>query len=233
MQNTDKKKREQNMQRTDQYMQMTNLTLQNNVASIKNLKTQIEQLGNILIECYARKLPSNTIPNSKEQVQALTLRSGKEVRLPTRMETKQSNKAENDKVVQVEETKPMKEIGMHKVETHHIEPCIPYPPNLWPNFYMEKVSEEAKSMKEKKEHAEPSKRSLRIKKSSREFDSKPCPSKYAHVPFAQRLKQNKLENQFSNFWNIFKQLHINIHLIEALEQMSTYIKFFRDILSNK
>lgn len=33
--------------------------------------------------------------------------------------------------------------------------------------------------------------------------------------------------------NIIKQLHINIHLIKALEYMSKYEKNFNDIISNK
>lgn len=32
---------------------------------------------------------------------------------------------------------------------------------------------------------------------------------------------------------MFKQLHINILVIEALEQMSKYVKFLKDIISKK
>ncbi|KAF5451909.1 hypothetical protein F2P56_026965 [Juglans regia] len=53
------------------------------------------------------------------------------------------------------------------------------------------------------------------------------------IPFPQRLKKNKIDNQFSKFLSIFKQLHINIPLIEALERMPKYAKFLKDILSNK
>ncbi|XP_022864646.1 uncharacterized protein LOC111384579 [Olea europaea var. sylvestris] len=53
------------------------------------------------------------------------------------------------------------------------------------------------------------------------------------VPFPQRLKKNKLDKQFSKFLDVFKKLHINIPFAEALEQMPSYVKFMKDILSNK
>jgi len=55
---------------------------------------------------------------------------------------------------------------------------------------------------------------------------------YPLVPFPQRLKNNKIDNQFSKFLSIFKLLHINIPLVEALEKIPKYAKFFKDILSN-
>ena len=42
-----------------------------------------------------------------------------------------------------------------------------------------------------------------------------------------------MDDQFSKFLSILKQLHINIPLIEALEQMPKYAKFLKDIISKK
>ena len=42
-----------------------------------------------------------------------------------------------------------------------------------------------------------------------------------------------MDDQFSKFLSIFKQLHFNIPLIEALEQMPKYAKFLKDIISKK
>ena len=53
------------------------------------------------------------------------------------------------------------------------------------------------------------------------------------VPYPQRLRKIGLDNQFGKFMAIFKKLHINISFIEALEQMSGYVKFMKDILSKK
>lgn len=41
----------------------------------------------------------------------------------------------------------------------------------------------------------------------------------AQVPYPTRLKTDKEDEQFKKFMDIFKQLHINILLVEALSQM--------------
>ena len=51
--------------------------------------------------------------------------------------------------------------------------------------------------------------------------------------YPQRLRKTKLDKQFGRFMDIFKKLHINIPFSEALEQMSGYVKFMKDILSKK
>ena len=45
------------------------------------------------------------------------------------------------------------------------------------------------------------------------------------VPFPQRIHKAKLEEQFSKFFNMFKNLDINIPFFEALTQMPYYAKF--------
>lgn len=51
--------------------------------------------------------------------------------------------------------------------------------------------------------------------------------------FSQRLRQKNLEVQYKKFLEVLKQLHVNIPLVEALEQMSNYVKFLKDILTKK
>ena len=53
------------------------------------------------------------------------------------------------------------------------------------------------------------------------------------IPYPQRLKKYKLDKQFTKFMEVFKKLHINIPFTDALEQMPSYVKFMKDILSQK
>ena len=53
------------------------------------------------------------------------------------------------------------------------------------------------------------------------------------VPYPQRLKKHKLDKQFTKFMEVFKKLHINIPFADALEKMPSYVKFMKDILSQK
>ncbi|MGI4673514.1 hypothetical protein ACR2XN_29025, partial [Klebsiella pneumoniae] len=52
-------------------------------------------------------------------------------------------------------------------------------------------------------------------------------------PYPKRLQKQKLDKQFAKFLEVFKKLHINIPFAEALEQMSSYAKFMKGILSRK
>ena len=53
------------------------------------------------------------------------------------------------------------------------------------------------------------------------------------ISYPQRLKKNKLDKKFTKFMEVFKKLHINIPFADALEQMPSYVKSMKDILSKK
>ncbi|XP_048228305.1 uncharacterized protein LOC125369569 [Ricinus communis] len=52
------------------------------------------------------------------------------------------------------------------------------------------------------------------------------------IPYPARFKQEKVDQQFVKFLNLFKQLQINLPFVEAISQMSGYAKFLKEILSN-
>ncbi|CAL1360237.1 unnamed protein product [Linum trigynum] len=54
-----------------------------------------------------------------------------------------------------------------------------------------------------------------------------------HAPFPQRLMKPMEDPNFKKFVNMFKQLHINTPLVEALEQMHAYAKFLKELLTKK
>ena len=64
-------------------------------------------------------------------------------------------------------------------------------------------------------------------------EAKDCSQPIATIPYPQRLKKHKLDKQFTKFMEVFKKLHINILFADALEQMPSYVKFMKDILSQK
>ncbi|XP_030963798.1 uncharacterized protein LOC115984958 [Quercus lobata] len=180
-----------------QFIQKTDVVIQNNSASIRNLEVQIGQLSSMLTNRTAGTLPSNTVTNPKEQAKAISLRSGR-----TYEEPKVTN-AKQDEAVDNEESK-MKEV---KSEMKEVEQA-------------EKTKENERASKSKRSREDT-------------FETY-SPSIYdPPIPFPQRLRKNNMDDQFSKFLSIFKQLHINIPLIEALEQMPKYAKFFKDIISKK
>ncbi|KAL8155728.1 hypothetical protein AgCh_000943 [Apium graveolens] len=56
---------------------------------------------------------------------------------------------------------------------------------------------------------------------------------YPPPPFPKRLQKKKLDKQFAKFLEVFKKIHINIPFAKALEQMPSYVKFMKGILSRK
>nr|GFB60501.1 reverse transcriptase domain-containing protein [Tanacetum cinerariifolium] len=59
----------------------------------------------------------------------------------------------------------------------------------------------------------------------------------SHIPYPSRMlkqkNQEKDDIQIKKFWNMFKQLHLNITLAEALVLMPKYQKMLKALLSNK
>src|ERR1044072_4311468 len=67
----------------------------------------------------------------------------------------------------------------------------------------------------------------------KDIENIPSDPKLNKVPFPRALVKKNLEKQFSKFIEVFKKLQINIPFAEALEQMPTYAKFMKDILSRR
>ncbi|XP_047953117.1 uncharacterized protein LOC125198936 [Salvia hispanica] len=57
--------------------------------------------------------------------------------------------------------------------------------------------------------------------------------KEVKIPFPQVAQKKKLDEKFVKFLEIFKRVHLNIPLIEALQQMPGYPKFLKEIMSKK
>ncbi|XP_057775122.1 uncharacterized protein LOC130994104 [Salvia miltiorrhiza] len=59
----------------------------------------------------------------------------------------------------------------------------------------------------------------------------PVDEKEAEEVTVERHQKEKVKQQFSKFLEIFKKLHINLPLVEALQEMPQYAKFLKDIIS--
>ncbi|XP_062103872.1 uncharacterized protein LOC133814989 [Humulus lupulus] len=67
-------------------------------SSIRNLETQVGQLDNMLNDRSQGNLPSNTVVNPKENCQAISLRSGKQVEQPSIQQLAVRNKELGEKL---------------------------------------------------------------------------------------------------------------------------------------
>ncbi|XP_019455104.1 PREDICTED: uncharacterized protein LOC109356228 [Lupinus angustifolius] len=53
------------------------------------------------------------------------------------------------------------------------------------------------------------------------------------LPYPKRHPKKDKERQYARFLDLFKNLHINIPFMEAMEQMHVYAKFMKDLLTKK
>ncbi|KAJ9552763.1 hypothetical protein OSB04_016808 [Centaurea solstitialis] len=221
-------------------------------ASIKNLESQVGQIAQEI-----KKRPDGTLPSDtetpqrpgKEQVKVVTLRNGKtliennQVRSHTPPEKKDKEK-ENTKT-EPEKKKVEKEKDFASSTSSDI-PQLSRENNKRPLTHAP-LPESPKiqcipNSSETIPEAEP------VIQQVVEYDVLPTPpplpdpipgkttvpsSVSRYVPYPQRLRNQKEEIQFKKFLDVFKQLHINIPLVEAIEQMPSYAKFLKDILNKK
>ncbi|KAK8578448.1 hypothetical protein V6N13_116292 [Hibiscus sabdariffa] len=169
------------IQKTDAFMDRTEMKLQNHDATLKSLETQVEQIPQILNTRPVGGFPSDTKVAkgaTHEQCKAITTRSGKFLMQTSNQRgTAASPSAAIDTPVEADEPA--------KTSEDHNDP-----------HYTNKEESSTDSSHSKPEKSE---------------DIRPAP------PFPQRLKKQKQDYQFKKFFDILKQVHINLPLEEALQ----------------
>ncbi|XP_050157542.1 uncharacterized protein LOC126631460 [Malus sylvestris] len=154
---------------TNNFIQATQTTLQNQQASIGKLEVQVSQIASALNEKEIGKFPSQpeVNPKNQEHIKAITLRSGKTIETEGAKKEKKSEKPENDSLTLQDE-----ELAQEKIYS------LP-------------------------------------------------------VPYPQRLQRAKKDKNFFEILDLFKKVHINTHLLDAVKQIPSYTKFLKDICTNK
>ncbi|XP_026383475.1 uncharacterized protein LOC113278973 [Papaver somniferum] len=145
--------------------------------AMRDLQNQVSQLANdinLLKGQGSGKLPSQPL-NHKENVNAIELRSGKQVKQPATS------------------------------------------------------SEHHKSILEQQEdETVPNKADLVMKSRS-----KPLVSTNVTPPFPNRFAKSKKETLYKEIYEIFKNIQVNIPLLEAIRQVPRYAKFLKELCTNK
>ncbi|KAI3665933.1 hypothetical protein L6452_44568 [Arctium lappa] len=194
-------------------------------AAIRNLETQVSQIALNQNSRANGMLPSDTeVPRApgKEHVKVVTLRSGRELNetvqnkfgpmTQTEFENNKKSEPETTVLTHILEPQPKPTKNLEHGVVSPVQPVVNEIPTL-------PKESEIKGTKDTSCSTHPSKAFI-----------KPVPP---YVPYPQRLKNQKEELQFKKLLDVFKELHINIPLVEAIEQMPSYAKFLKDILSKK
>ncbi|XP_026410588.1 uncharacterized protein LOC113305802 [Papaver somniferum] len=146
--------------------------------AMRDVQNQVSQLANninLLKAQVSGKLTSQSL-NHKENVNAIELRNGKQVKKPT--------------------TSP---------ETH-----------------------ESSVLEQEEDETTPNKADLVMNS-----HSKPLVSTNVTPPFPNRFAKSKKGTLYKEIYEIFKNIQVNIPLLEAIRQVSRYAKFLKELCTNK
>ncbi|KAJ9565994.1 LOW QUALITY PROTEIN: hypothetical protein OSB04_001960 [Centaurea solstitialis] len=223
-------------------------------ASIKNLETQVGQMALEIRNRSAGSLPSDTeIPQrpGKEQVKAVTLRNGKDL---SKSEKKSQNPEKNfasssstpthtdpPNPAESDFTSPVPDFPLLSPVTSAGSQRTMWKPQEYTSKDMSQSSDSHKTISNTLPKETDTTLSTTVMKPVSVTPSpSPTPQKTTtpipvplYIPYPQRLRNQREEAQFKQFLDVFKQLHINIPLLEAIERMPNYTKFLKDILNKK
>ncbi|KAL4378047.1 hypothetical protein GQ457_02G024520 [Hibiscus cannabinus] len=182
--------------------QQNQIRMQSQEAALKSLETQVGQFAQMLSARPQGNLPSNTEVARGQGYEQCKV-------ITTRSRTKASNDA-----IQVDENEQR---SIEENESPEIATPIPHATST-KGILPEDAVASSHAAASSSHNAKPDEVSK---------------GKEIHLPppFPQRLRKQKYEYQFRKFLDILKQVHINLPLVETIEQMPNYAKFLKDIVS--
>ncbi|GJZ27495.1 reverse transcriptase domain-containing protein [Tanacetum coccineum] len=181
-------------------------------------------------------LPSNTIPNPRNECKGITTRSGIVLDGPLPPMPPPYVNPDNEKAKETEVTKD-------KVQPESSQSTTNVQPRVDHGKGKDKLKDNEKGMNEKEKDDEVrdsvfeeiliDKEEFFLPKSPPIKPNKPTKT----LPYPSRVEyEKKGENdkvQIQKFWEMFKKIHVNITLADALILMPKYQKMLKSLLSNK
>ncbi|GJX97460.1 reverse transcriptase domain-containing protein [Tanacetum coccineum] len=192
--------------------------LQNQMANVTSLLTSLcDNFKNSASTSNPGTLPSQTVTNPRQQINAITTRSGKTLEKPSTplVPTPDVSISQN-------EPKQNPETSTEKVQNPNLENTAHVPsPGEEDSIFMEIPNPKAKKT---------------VNVEVQDLNS-PRPNSYpSKLPYPERMKvreHDKPSAQHSRFLKMFKQLRLEIGLKDALVEMPKFNKWLSSLLRNK
>ncbi|GJY85186.1 reverse transcriptase domain-containing protein [Tanacetum coccineum] len=190
--------------------------LQNQMANVTSLLTSLcDNFKNSASTSRPGTLPSQTVTNPRQQINAITTRSGKTLEEPSTplVPTPDVSNPQNE---------PNLETSTEKVQNPNLENTAHVPsPGEEDSIFMEIPKPKAKKT---------------VNVEVQDLNS-PNPNSYqSKLPYPERMKvreNDKPSAQHSRFLKMFKQLRLEIGLKDALVEMPKFNKWLSSLLRNK
>ncbi|GJY03076.1 reverse transcriptase domain-containing protein [Tanacetum coccineum] len=192
--------------------------LQNQMANVTSLLTSLcENFKNSASTSNSGTLPSQTVTNPRQQINAITTRSGKALEEPSIPLVPSPDVSKPQK-----EPEQNPETSTEKVQNPNLENTahVP-PPGEEDSIFMEIPNPKAKKT---------------INVEIQDLNSPNPNSNQSRLPYPERMKvrgHDKPSAQYSRFLKMFKQLRLEIGLKDALVEMPKFNKWLSSLLRNK
>ncbi|KAK8601099.1 hypothetical protein V6N12_050941 [Hibiscus sabdariffa] len=196
---------DQFIQKTDAFMDRTEMRMQNQEAALKSQENQVGQISQVL-----KSRPSGGFPSDTEVAKGATHEQCKTI------------STRSGKIL---ETPPKSKQGEITITNSKITSDIDIPAQVDIPAEADEDHINPTETREAGSTAEASQ--LEQTRTDKLEEIRPPP------PLPQRLKKQKQEYQFKKFFEILKQVHINLPLVEALQQMPNYARFLKDMVFRK
>ncbi|GKA06597.1 reverse transcriptase domain-containing protein [Tanacetum coccineum] len=193
-------------------VQNQNQGLQNQMANVTSLLTSLcDNFKNSASTSNSGTLPSQTVTNPRQQINAITTRSGKTLEEPSIPLVPSPDVSKPQK-----EPEQNPETSTEKVQNPNLENTAHVPsPGEEDSIFMEIPKPKAKKT----------------------VNLDPNPNSYpSKLPYPERMKvreHDKPSAQYSRFLKMFKQLRLEIGLKDALVEMPKFNKWLSSLLRNK
>ncbi|XP_070025500.1 uncharacterized protein [Nicotiana sylvestris] len=182
-------------------------------AAIKNIEEQLGQISMSLNNRPHGTLPADTQINPKvqgpKQLMAVSLRNGRDI------DVEQERSRENI-----------------QAETFILVPIELDESTILTEVIVQPAQEEKNIQHETEKVAEPIEEPV-VEIVADKEKSQVIGKKRPPAPFPQRLAKHQKEEQYKKFFEMLKQIQVNIPLIEALKEMPGYAKMIKDLMSPK
>ncbi|XP_016487949.2 uncharacterized protein LOC107807985 [Nicotiana tabacum] len=182
-------------------------------AAIKNIEVQVDQISMSLNNRPQGTLPADTQINPKDQgpkqLMAVSLRNGRDL------------DEEKERVRDNIQAETLIQVPIELDESIRLTEVTVQP-----------AQEEKNTQQETEKVAEADEEPV-VEIVAEKEKSQVIGKKRPLAPFPQRLAKHQKEEQYKKFFEMLKQIQVNIPLIKALKEMPGYAKMMKDLMSRK
>ncbi|KAK8278661.1 hypothetical protein V6Z11_D09G056700 [Gossypium hirsutum] len=194
---------------------------------VKQLQTRASStdvnLGNLQAQVNNR-LPSHPVANPRDNVSAITLRSGKELRSSLK-------KAQNSD--EVDETE-VRKVRFSDIEEENL--ALPkadlQPSQAAPKEAGKSRSQQSTTLRDIANFDQETRVPELRAQASQDTNNQPR-SYVPKAPFPQRLRKEKSDDVNAKILETFRKVQVNIPLIDAIKQVPRYAKFLKELCTSK